>query len=287
MGAVWKVWHALSLGVFAIKEARSELRPDAKAAVLFLREIEVMRSLRHPNLVRLVDYGREGEEHYFVSEYQRGGSLQDRLAARGGFLPVCEAVAAVVDALAGLERMHEAGFVHRDIKPSNILFPKPGSGTARLADFGLSKRFLAAGSSGVTRPGESAGTVGFMSPEQISDYRRSDPRSDIYSMGATLYRLLSGRPPVQGGQEGVLETLEGKIKPLSCMAQLPGGQALPAGLAEVVMRALALDPRDRWEGARAFRTALAPYALPGPEVTDRHTKMDGPAVMNGDAGGRI
>lgn len=243
MGAAWRVWEAGTRRVLCLKECHSAGQASARAALLFLREIEVMKSLCHPNIVRFLGYGREGENHWFVSELQRGGNVEGLCASFGGRLPAAEAGRIIDGALCGLERMHDAGFVHRDVKPSNILLSRRDGGIPRLGDFGLAKRFSTAGLSGVTLPGDVAGTAGFMAPEQGADFRAATPRADIYAMGATFYRLLSGRVP-RNPVTGVLVPLR---------VQCP---ELYMRLAAVVEKALADRPRDRWEGVRSFRVAL-------------------------------
>jgi eukaryotic-like serine/threonine-protein kinase len=249
MGAAWSAWQAETRRVVALKESRDGAAESARAAVLFEREIEIMAALRHPNLVALLAHGRDGDVHWFASELQAGGSAEDRRTAAGGSLPAEDAILIMDGALTGLETMHRAGFVHRDVKPSNILLSAHEGGIARLGDFGLAKRFAAAGFSAVTRAGESAGTCGYVAPEQAADFRSAGPRADVYSAGASLYRLLSGCLP-HDAVTGARVRLDRRCPSVSL------------ALAGAVEKALAPRPRDRWDSARTFRGALAEAARP-------------------------
>lgn len=242
MGAAWVVWSAGSRRLLALKESRPDAPSSPRSALAFLREVEAMRSVRHPNVVRLLAHGRAGEVHYFISELQRGGSVEALLAGTGGTLPAAHAVAIAREALRGLEAVHEAGFVHRDVKPSNILLSDLRAPVARIADFGLAKRFLGAGLSGITRPGDAAGTQGYMAPEQAVDFCQAGPRADLYAMGAVVYRMLTGSLPTDPASSRFL----------ALTTRLPASP----GLVAVVDRALRVQPRARWPSARSFREAL-------------------------------
>lgn len=286
MGVVRKVWNARTCRVAALKEVASERRGSAAAARRFLQEVEAMRALRHPNVVALLDHGRDEGADYFVSEYVAGGDLEARLAVGGGRLEPAAAAAVLLDALAGLARVHAAGFVHRDLKPSNILLAggapgggrdDPGPPVAKIADFGLSKPFGRDEEGGATRTGETLGTVLYMAPEQVRDFRGAGPRADLYSLAVAAYRSLTGLFPFRAqpgiGRSGLRGYLEALLEePPVPLAERAEG--LPRGFCEAVDRALAKDPGDRWPDARAFRRALA-RSLGGRAAEDRAAPRGG------------
>jgi eukaryotic-like serine/threonine-protein kinase len=251
MGTVYKARRKSDGGVVALKLMRPEVVVDGHSREAFAREIEVTASLRHPNVVVLYDHGLEGDTFYFALEYCAGGSLSALLLKREGPLEVETAVRITLDALEGLSFAHQKGFVHRDIKPENILLAD--AETAKLADFGLAKSFELAGLSGMTATGMVAGTLYFMPREQITHFRLLRPASDVWSMGATLYHMLTLRYPRDflPGVDPLHVILSGGTLPLR-----QRDPWLPAGLAEVVDRAVADDLGQRYETAGDFRNAL-------------------------------
>jgi serine/threonine protein kinase len=222
--------------------------PEARALVL--REVEVTRRLRHPNIVELLDCGEDGSGFFWVMEYCPAGSVGARVLLQGP-LAVGAAALLALQALEGLAFAHGEGFVHRDIKPDNLLIGPDGS--ARLADFGLAKCFEQAGLSGMTATGAAAGTLAFMPREQITGFRRLRPVSDVWSLGATLYFMLTGQTPRDfgGGKDPLAVVIEGRIIPLR-----QRDPRLPAAVAAVVDRAIADDPLDRHSSAPELRDAL-------------------------------
>jgi PAS domain S-box-containing protein len=250
MGVVYEAENVVLGRKAAVKvqaEGRAGAGSDADAR--FLREARTLARLDHPNVVRVYEAGVEGGIRYLAMELVRGGSAQDRLSARpdGRGLPAGDAAAICADACRGLAAAHAAGVIHRDVKPANILIAPDGS--AKIADFGLVR---------VTDPGEPAeglvmvGTIDFMSPEQCSGWEVG-PRSDVYSLGATLYMLLTGRTPYDGPgpQEIALDHR---------MAPAPDPRAVdpsvPDDLAAVVLRAMAKPACDRYLDAAAMLGAL-------------------------------
>jgi len=222
--------------------------PEARA--LLLREVEVTRRLRHPNMVELLDCGEDGSGFFWVMEYCPAGSVGARVL-RQGPLDVAAAGLLAVQALEGLAFAHGEGFVHRDLKPDNLLIAPDGS--AKLADFGLAKSFEQAGLSGMTATGAAAGTLAFMPREQITGFRRLRPVSDVWSLGATLYYMLTGQTPREfgGGRDPLAVVLEGRIVPLR-----QRDPRLPTRLAAVVDRAIADDPLERPSSAQEFKDAV-------------------------------
>jgi serine/threonine-protein kinase len=212
------------------------LRPDVAALrggrERFRREARIVAQLAHPGILSLYTFGEVRGIWYFVTEYVRGVSLAERLRVEGR-LDSAEARRILAEIAAALCYAHGHGVVHRDIKPANILLDEE-SGRAVLADFGIAK--LEGSADDLTSTGMVMGTPSFMSPEQAAGGAAVDARSDIYSLGAVGYSMLTGREPLP------LEPL-----PLS----------IPRSLAHVVMRALAHDPTARWPSARAMCDVLA------------------------------
>ncbi|HVO13380.1 MAG TPA: FHA domain-containing serine/threonine-protein kinase [Vicinamibacteria bacterium] len=236
----------------ALKLMRAEASLDEAAREMFLREIEVTRALRHPNIVRLHGVGRHGRQFYFALDYCAGGSVEALRHDYGGSLAVEAVLRIAGDAVAGLAYAHERGFVHRDIKPENVLLSEEG--TARLADFGLAKSFEQAGLSGLTATGAIGGTLAFMPREQLTAFREVRPVSDVWSMAATLYFLLTGCHVRDGSPEEdpLAVILRGAVVPVR-----ERDPAVPAALAAVLDRALADDAGWRYQHGGELLRALA------------------------------
>lgn len=197
MGRVYLAEHATMLRPVALKTLPPERMRQANAVERFYAEVRAAGRLLHPNIVTAFDAGCVGGVHYLAMEYVNGPTLS-ALVAESGPLAIGDAVSAIRDAARGLSHAHAAGIVHRDIKPSNLM--RTRDGTVKIVDLGL-----AAASVAVTGPvgrrsdsGRLIGTVAFMSPEQLENPDAVDARSDIYSLGATFYFLLTGRPPYEG-----------------------------------------------------------------------------------------
>jgi pSer/pThr/pTyr-binding forkhead associated (FHA) protein len=158
----------------------------------FLREMSVTAQLRHANIVKLFDQGHSEGLPYFIMEYCEGGSLWDHIQKHGGKLPLAVAQPIMLAALEGLAHAHQSGIVHRDLKPHNILLDR---GIARISDFGLAKNFQQAGLSGLSITGNYAGTQFFMPREQLINFKYMKPVSDVWSIAATFYFMLTGSFP--------------------------------------------------------------------------------------------
>lgn len=158
-----------------------------------MREIEVAASLQHPHIVSYIEHGTYNGTVYLVSEFVGGMDASKLAKHRGGRLHYMEVVKIIEQSLDALHFAHSRGFVHRDIKEQNILvdgnYPNYVS---KLTDFGLAKSFKQTGMSGVTMVGDVAGTIAYMPPEQIRDFKDVQPPSDIYAMGMTAYTLITG-----------------------------------------------------------------------------------------------
>lgn len=251
MGAVYRARRRTDGATVAVKLMLPQVQVSAAARETFLREIEVTRSLRHPRIVELLDFGYEGESFFFAMEYCPGGNALALMRASGGQVPLSRALQIADEALDGLAFAHAAGFVHRDVKPDNLLVAADGG--VRVTDFGLAKSFSQAGLSGMTATGTVAGTLYYMPREQLTGFRQLRPVSDVWSLAATLYFLITGHyardfPP---GKDPLAIILKGGTVPIR--ERLP---RLPAALAAVIDRALADDLSIRYPTAGDFRDAL-------------------------------
>jgi tRNA A-37 threonylcarbamoyl transferase component Bud32 len=217
----------------------------------FIREIRIVASLDHPNIVPLLDSSREGDELYYVMPVVEGGTLRDRLN-RGGALSIADALAISRDVTAALAYAHEKGIIHRDIKPENVLLD---SNRALLTDFGVARLIVASGV-GVTTlssAGIAFGTPGYMSPEQATAEPRIDGRSDIYSVGCVLFEMLTGLPPFVGATAQAVTARHLHEPPPRLSIVRPD---LPPGIQPLVDRCLAKVPADRFPDALALNQSL-------------------------------
>jgi serine/threonine protein kinase len=209
MGAVYQATQNSSGRRVAIKTMLPDVPTSERAIRTFQREVEVTRQLKHENIVQLLDYGQAWGTFFFVLEFVDGMDLEKYLEARGGFLSLEEAAPLMLETLAGLGHAHHAhlrlplagggtrtstGSVHRDLKPQNILLAKIGSSVVpKVADFGLAKSFEAAGLTDMTAPGQLCGTPIYWPREQITHYRYLAPPTDVFSIAAVFYEMLTGR----------------------------------------------------------------------------------------------
>lgn len=241
----------------AIKSLLPEVAVTEVSLRRFMREIQVASALDHPNIVRFLESGTNNGAVYLVTEYVEGSDAARLADAQGGRLPFRIAIDIVAQSLDALAYAHNKGYIHRDIKESNILISgSTPNYVAKLTDFGLAKSFTQSGMSGITMAGDMAGTFAYMPPEQIRDFRNVRPTSDIYAIGMTAYSLLAGDTALDLGAHNdiagtVKAIFEGKVIPLRERAA-----DVPQKVAEVIERALAKDPADRWQSAAAMRTAL-------------------------------
>jgi serine/threonine-protein kinase len=257
MGVVYVALNEAGIPV-ALKTVVPAVTPSATQLARFQREAQILYELDHPNIVAFHDLGGCNGTLYFAMDYVRGTDA-GKLLKHQGPQPVRRAVGLICQLLQALEYAHAKGFVHRDIKPSNILLRAEGKReTALLADFGLARVYQASQLSGLTMTGDIGGTIPYMPPEQITDFRNARPPADQYAAGATLYQLLSGALPhdLPDKAEERLLTILYKA-PVPIRTRRPD---LPAALARVIHRSLEKDPRDRFADAKAFRKALLPFA---------------------------
>ncbi|MBF0344985.1 MAG: protein kinase [Nitrospirae bacterium] len=270
MGVVYLANNNITGEKVALKVMLAEVAVNEQSRERFLREVEYTKYLKHPNVVQMLDYGSWKGVFYFTLEYCDGGSVDKWMLKLGGKLSIEEALSIILQTLDGLDYAHNLeipevkltdgrivtlkGLVHRDIKPSNFFFY--GSGQNRLskiADFGLSKAFDAAGLSGYTRTGSSAGTPVFMSRQQVINFKYSKPEADVWSMAASLYYLLTGRFPrdFPKGKDPWYIVLQSR--PISILKRNP---AIPKRLADVIDHALIDQPEITFKTAIELKRAL-------------------------------
>ena len=288
MGRAYQVYHPPTARIMALKQMLN--LSDQVSVHRFHRETRYLKELRHPNILRFIDSGVSQAGPYLVIEFAAQGDLDDYLDAQGGCLAAPEAVYFMAEVLAGLEFMHQRGIIHRDLKPQNILLqvtdnapPAPSRLVARIADFGIAKKYSEAGGSLLTQAGAFMGAPLFMPPEQMRDARNVREPADLYSLGVTLYYLLTGKYPYdfptkreideffrqhQHEAKNTVEAMElmRKIKqikspPVIVLSQEPipirdRKPDVPPALAQVVDKAIRKDIPARYQTAAEFRAAL-------------------------------
>jgi serine/threonine protein kinase len=266
MGVVYKAIHRLMDRVVALKVLNRDLTARPGFAERFRREVKAAARLAHPNIVTAHDADESGGVHFLVMEHVAGETLAAEVARRGP-VPVREACDWIRQAALGLQHAHERGMVHCDIKPHNLVLTPTGQ--VKILDFGLA-RVLGDGGAGPSLPsGTVLGTPDYVAPEQARDPAQVDIRADIYSLGCTLYHLLTGRPPFATGTplQKLLAHQEAAPVPL---ASVRGD--VPDPLTRIVDRMLAKDPRRRYPTPAQVAADLVPLVDPEstPTVAVRH-----------------
>jgi serine/threonine protein kinase/Tfp pilus assembly protein PilF len=240
----------------AIKVLRAELGsllgPDR-----FLREVEIAAKLNHPHILPLYDSGDADGFLFYVMPYIKGESLRLKLE-RERQLSIEEALTITSQVASALDHAHAQNVIHRDIKPENILLYE---GEAMVADFGIALAMSAATDQRLTQTGLVVGTPEYMSPEQAMSDRTLDARSDVYSLGCLLYEMLAGEPPYKAPSSQAL-LAKRLVDPVPAVRRLRA--AVPAGVEQALMKALAKDPADRFVSASAFAEALTTPARARP-----------------------
>lgn len=259
MGVVYLANRVPDRERVAVKTIQPAAAGSADEVARFLREAEILRQLRHPYIVSFHELGQADELLYFVMDYVPGADAS-RLLRRDGPMEVGRAVRLVCQVLEALQYSHALGFVHRDVKPSNLLVSgDPGFEVCKLADFGLARVYHMSPLSGLTVLGNVGGTLPYMPPEQITDYRNVSPAVDIYATAATLYRLLT-RHYVFDFADLPLERRLTKVLSDEPVPIRQRQSTIPGALADTIHRALAREPGSRFPDARAFRDAMLPFA---------------------------
>jgi serine/threonine protein kinase len=288
MGAVYLAEHRHMARLVALKVIKPSLLEDGVAVQRFRQEVRTVGRLAHPNIVHAHDAEEADGRHFLVMEYVEGTSLAEWLE-RHGRLPVAEACSCARQVALALQYAHEQGLVHRDVKPHNLMLtPSPpgplshsgerggeavlppplpsvgegggggeGGGTVKVLDFGLARVLRQQAQPGQsTGEGTVMGTADYIAPEQAQDSRTADIRADVYSLGCTLYHLLSGRVPFPEGTPFVkiLQHVGHDPEPLDRLCP-----ELPAGLVRVVEKMMAKRPGDRYQTPAEVAAALEPF----------------------------
>ena len=257
MGAVFKARNWKLGSVVALKLIRKERIDNPDAVRRFQREIRAAAQLDHPNIVRALDADEVGGTHLLVMEYVQGTDLA-KLVKKAGPLSVDQACDYCRQAALGLQHACERGLVHRDIKPQNLLLT-PG-GVVKILDMGLARLDRRAddeASSTMTQEGAVMGTLDYIAPEQAMDSHDVDVRADLYSLGCTLYFLLTGKVPFPGG-EALQKLLKHRLDEPVPVEQLR--RDVPPGVASVVRKLMAKRPEDRYQTPAEAAAALASAA---------------------------
>ncbi len=259
MGAVYRAEQPDMNRYVAIKILHSRYLSRSDLVSRFRREARAMSQLSHPNTARVFLYGQlDDGACYFVMEHLVGQNLAQIVRAEGAMAPE-RAIRIMVQVCGALEEAHQAGIIHRDLKPENIFITTQGGirDFPKVLDFGLAKvteRQMRPGSMVLTQQGMVFGTPEFMSPEQAHG-KTLDARSDIYSLGIILYELLTGKLPFDAKQPIEYIQLHANATPIPLSKRLREA-SFPPGLEQVVMKALAKNPADRYASAAEFAIAL-------------------------------
>jgi serine/threonine-protein kinase len=245
MGKVYKVRNVISDRVEAMKVLLPNLEGDPELADRFIREIKVQASLQHPNIAALHTAARVENQLLMLMEFVEGTSL-DKLLKQGP-MSAPEAIRVTIATLEALGYAHERGIIHRDIKPANIMLTPQGH--VKLMDFGIARL---ASDPRVTQTGRTVGSLFYMSPEQING-KQLDARSDLYSLGISLYEMVTGKRPFDGDSDFSIMAAHLQQMPIPPVELDP---RVPAPLNELILTSLAKNPDERFQSAAAFRKAL-------------------------------
>ncbi len=274
MGTVYQAEHKVMERLVAVKVISRSLLDHPEAAERFHREIRAAASLDHPNIVKAYDAEQAGDLQLLAMEYVEGRSLADVLAKKGP-LPVAHACHYIRQAALGLQHAHEKGMVHRDLKPHNLMLTSRG--VVKILDFGLAKLARERQSrGGLTQDNAVLGTPAYMAPEQAQKTKAADIRADIYSLGCTLFHLLTGREPFPGDDalNIIVAHLQDPPPPLESLRP-----DVPPGLAALVARMLAKDPDQRPQTPKEVAEALAPYGKAGAGRAEPDKSVSGKSAM--------
>jgi serine/threonine protein kinase/WD40 repeat protein len=274
MGVVFKARHRVLGRIVALKMLPPSLARDPNLVLRFRREVQLVGCLNHPNIVSALDADEDRGVHYLTMEYIEGRDL-DRVVQEGGALPISQAVDCVIQVARGLEAAHAQGIVHRDIKPANLMLDR--SRTVRVLDLGLARLAAASGpfgeaaGAGLTRSGVYMGTVDYAAPEQAQDSSTVDHRADIYSLGCSLYYLLTGRAPFEGATmvQRVMAHLNEPAPPLRAVRS-----DVPAQLEAAYLAMMAKQPDDRPSSMTQVVALLEPCRTPAGGRSERRAEPE-------------
>ena len=246
MGRVYKVRNVLSDRIEAMKILLPNLAGREDIAARFLREIKLMANLNHPNIAALRTAFTADNQLVMIMEFVEGTDLAARL--EHGPIAPADAVNYIQQVLSALSYAHQQHIIHRDIKPSNMMLTPQG--VVKLMDFGIAR---AGEERSITMTGTTLGSLGYMSPEQVKG-EPTDARSDLYSVGVSLYEMVTGQRPFQASSDYSIMAAHVKETPKPPVELHPG---LPAAMNEIIIMSIAKDPAQRFQTADAFRNALS------------------------------
>jgi serine/threonine-protein kinase len=266
MGKVYKAVHQRIGNTVALKVVRSHLMTNKVVLRRYKREAEAAEKLNHPNIVALHDADVSADRCYLAMEYVEGSDLS-RMLKLNGPLPYQEACEYIRQAALGLQYAHERNFIHRDVKPSNLLVSgeralpgTDGKAHVKILDMGLVRSLVEVeedrSKSELTRDGTVVGTPDYMSPEQAKNSSAVDGRSDVYSLGCTLFYLITGKPPFPDGSP-IDKLLRHQLDPPPDLKKLR--KEVPLGLVSLVNKTLKKKPEDRFQTAGELAQALSVY----------------------------
>ena len=279
MGAVYKVEHVRMGKVLALKVLRPELALDKKLKSRFHQEARVVSKLSNPNTIQVFDFGElEDGSLYIAMEFMPGRDLAALLRTQGAFSEE-RAISIGLQVLASLAEAHEQGIIHRDVKPANVMLQKRKGrdDLVKVLDFGIAKLNEGEGRKHITGVAEFVGTPSYMSPEQARG-DALDARSDLYSVGAMLFELVTARPPFEGPTPMSVVT-QHLDKPPPRLGEIVPGKLFSPGFEAVLRKALAKDRQERFSSAEEMTQALertrTALEVPSPhEVTPLPGEMD-------------
>ena len=259
MGTVFEARHAQHPQTVALKIMAKDILKDPVKVARFQREMRTVASLQHPNIISFHDSGRQGSVYYLAMEYVPGRDLRDLLRDHRQ-LPVDFSCESIRQAALGLQYAFERGMVHRDIKPDNLLVSLESNGRplVKILDFGLSKfaEEYESEQAALTRQGQLVGTPNYVAPEMVTNPEILDIRSDIFGLGCTLFRLITGVLPFPG--ETAMEKLLSRLKQDATPIQSLRPETPPL-LAAAIAKMLARDPNQRYQRPMDLAVALAPF----------------------------
>ncbi len=275
-GGMAQVFRALHVGmgrVVALKIIPRERLSNPAVVARFEREVRAVATLSHPNIVIAFDVNQAGQTHCLAMEYVDGIDLA-KLVHQSGRLPIANACEYIRQAANGLQHAHEKGLVHRDIKPGNLMVTRSSQDqqpVVKILDFGLARfeREIIDGTR-LTQLGKIVGTVDYIAPEQAANPQTADIRADIYSLGCSLFYLLTGKPPF-GGQDTFARIAA------RCLDEVPSVRKrrpeVPPELEGVVAKMMARDPRSRYQTPGEVALALAPFTDAGEKKATREIAL--------------
>ncbi len=272
MAEVYKAQDEVLGRTVAVKVLHERYAAEPNFVARFRQEAQAAANLQHPNIVNIYDWGREGETYYIVMEYVKGTDLK-AMVERQGPLDPAKVAAYAVQICSALAEAHGYDVIHRDIKPHNIVITPDD--TVKVMDFGIAR----AGNTTMTQTGSVLGTAQYISPEQAQG-RPLGPSSDLYSLGITLYELVTGRLPFDADTPVAVALKQVNEQPVPVRQVRP---AVPASLEAVIMRALRKDPSERYISAKEMRADLkrvvSGESLGAPAGFEPQRRMDETSVM--------